>query len=260
MILRRFLQRLRQHQWGAIVTELVIVIIGVFIGMQVSNWNEERETRQKAAVFTSRLTDDLRKEAWAYENLIAYYRQTNANQRRVLDAMAGKTTLGDEQFVISAYRATQYIYNVRFRATYDELVSTGAIGLISDPALRGTAMSIFTTPLLDQITQATRDSEYRRLFRETVAAEVQAALLARCGDHYATVLDYAAIEDSIDYPCTLDMTSADIQAAADVLRALPRFLPALRIRFADNQSALTDLQVANGEALQGLRAIMDSKP
>ncbi|MGB0133432.1 hypothetical protein, partial [Dokdonella sp.] len=108
MIFRRFLQRFRQQQWGAIAIELVIVIFGVFIGMQVSNWNEERETAQKAVVFTARLTDDLRKEAWAYEPMINYSRQTNANQRRVLDAMAGDIALSDEQFVISAYRATQY--------------------------------------------------------------------------------------------------------------------------------------------------------
>ena len=157
MIFRRFLSRLAQHQWGAIATEIVIVIIGVFIGIQVSNWNEDRETRRKADVFTARLVDDLRKEAWGYAYVIQYNRETNANQRRVLDAMAGHAALSDEQFMISAYRATQYIYNVRFRATYDELVSTGNIGLIADERLRGTAIGIFTTPLLDQVMQATRD-------------------------------------------------------------------------------------------------------
>lgn len=260
MIFRRFLQRFSQQQWGAIVTELAIVIIGVFIGMQVSNWNEERETNQRAAVFTARLTDDLRKEAWGYENVIEYNRETNVNQRRVLDAMVGKATLSDEQFMISAYRATQYIYNVRFRSTYDELVSTGNIGLVADENLRGTAIAIFTTPLLDQITQAARDSEYRSLFRATVPAEVQAALLARCGDHYATVLDYASIRDSIDYPCTLGLPAEDVRAAVATLKAMPRFAPALRIRFADNQSALTDLQVANGSALASLRALRSNTP
>ena len=39
---------------------------------------------------------------------MAYSRDTNANQRRVLDAMAGEVVLSDEQFVIGAYRATQY--------------------------------------------------------------------------------------------------------------------------------------------------------
>ncbi|HMM68793.1 MAG TPA: DUF6090 family protein, partial [Dokdonella sp.] len=166
MIFRRFLQRLKQHQWGAIATELVIVIIGVFIGMQVSNWNEEREISQKAQVFTARLTDDLRKEAWGYESIVAYNREVNKNQRQALDAISGEIALSDEQFLISAYRSTQYIYNVRFRATYDELVSTGTISLIADQQLRETAISIFTTPLLDQITQRGMESAYRTLFRE----------------------------------------------------------------------------------------------
>ena len=244
MMFRRFLQRLKQHQWGAIATELAIVIIGVFIGMQVSNWNEDRETNQKAAVFTVRLIDDLRKEAWGYQYLIEYNRETNANQRRVLDAMVGKTTLSEEQFMISAYRATQYYYNnVRFRSTFDELVSTGNIGLIGDEKLRTASIAIFTTPLLDQITQTARDSEYRRLFRETISADIQTALLARCGDHDATVLDYASLKDTLDYPCTLGLPPEDIHVAADALRALPRFAPALRMRFADNQTALTDLQI-----------------
>lgn len=260
MIFRRFLQRLKLHPWGAIATELAIVIVGVFIGMQVSNWNEELETRRKAAVFTARLTEDLRREAWGYEFLITYNRETNANQRRVLDAMAGEIPLSDEQFLISAYRATQYKENSRYRATYDELVSTGTIGLIADQAMRETAVNVFAAPWLEQISQQTRDSEYRRLFRETVPARIQEALLERCGDRFGIVLDYASIEDSIDYPCTLEMSSEKIRAAADTLKALPRFVPALRIRFADNQTALADLQTANGESLKSLRAIRNAKP
>ena len=78
-------------------------------------------------------------------------------------------------------------------------------------------------------------------------AEIQQALLERCGDRFGTLLDYTAIEGSIEYPCTLGMPSEKIRAAASALKALPRFVPALRIRFADNQTALTDLQVSNRE-------------
>ena len=255
MILRRLAQNLKQQNWTAIWIEFVLLVAGVFLGLQVSNWNEERETKQRAAVFTERLRDDLRKEAWAYEDLIQYSRETNASQRRVLDALAGDVALSEDQFLISAYRATQYIYNVRFRATYDELVSTGAIGLISDDKLRDTAMSIFTTPLLDQILQGARESEYRHLFRETVSAEVQQDLLDRCGDHYATVLDYDSIVGSIDYPCTLSVAPENIRAAVAALKSQPRFIPSLQVRFADNQTALTDLQVAYKPTLDSLRSM-----
>ena len=258
MILRRLTANLKQQNWTAIGIELLIVVLGVFIGMQVSNWNEDRVTRQKTEVVTARLKDDLRKEAWGYEVILQYNRETNANQRRVLDAMAGDAALSDEQFLVSAYRATQYKENNRYRATYDELVSTGTMGLVADQKLRETAGSVFAAPWLDQIAEQTKNSEYRRLFRETVPAAVQEALLARCGDHFGTVLDYDTIHGSIDYPCTLDLPAATVSDAANALKAVPRFVPALRIRFADNQTALTDLQFSNGDTLANFRAIRDA--
>ena len=107
MILRRFADSLKHQNWTAIAIEFVLLVLGVFLGIQVSNWNAEREMQQRAAVFTERLTQDLRKEAWGYEWIIQYNRETNANQRRVLDALDGSALISDEQFLISAYRATQ---------------------------------------------------------------------------------------------------------------------------------------------------------
>ena len=59
MIFRRFLQRFRQQQWGAIATELAIVVIGVFIGIQVANWNEDRENSIRARRLATALQTDL---------------------------------------------------------------------------------------------------------------------------------------------------------------------------------------------------------
>ena len=55
MTLRRVVDHFRRQEWTAIAIDLVIVVVGVFIGMQVSNWNEERQPRQRAVVFTERL-------------------------------------------------------------------------------------------------------------------------------------------------------------------------------------------------------------
>ncbi len=44
MILRRVIEHVRQQQWTAVGIDFCIVVVGVFIGIQVSNWNDERET------------------------------------------------------------------------------------------------------------------------------------------------------------------------------------------------------------------------
>jgi hypothetical protein len=75
MLLRRLVEQLKQQHWFGVGIELMIVVLGVFIGMQVSNWNAERETSRRAAVFSTRLTEDLREEDWGYQLLISYSRQ-----------------------------------------------------------------------------------------------------------------------------------------------------------------------------------------
>src|SRR4029079_5311633 len=151
MIRRRVMENLKKQQWTAAGIELVIVILGVFIGLQVSNWNQERISDRQAANFAERLKTDLREEDWAYQLQIAYNREVLANADRTASALESETAVPDESLLVSAYRATQYKQRLRRRSTYDELISTGTIGLIRDQTLRDTAMRLYNTPTLDNV-------------------------------------------------------------------------------------------------------------
>jgi Family of unknown function (DUF6090) len=255
MILRRVIQHLRKQEWTAIGIDFLIVVLGVFVGIQVSNWNAEREINKKSAVFTERLNTDLRGEAWGYEYLILYNKDILMNAERVLSVLDGEAEMSDEQFVISAYRASQYKYNVRQRATYDEMISTGSIDLISDQTLRKTAVEIYTSTLFDEISRDGQKSEYREIFRRSISKDVQRALLKQCGDRFVEPLDYLLIVKSLDYDCTLDVSTEKISAAAKSLRSNEELVPALQFRFADIETALADLDFYNPKLNNNLRKI-----
>jgi hypothetical protein len=55
MLLRRVMEHVREQNWSAIAIDFVIVVVGVFIGIQVSNWNGERATDRQAALFMANL-------------------------------------------------------------------------------------------------------------------------------------------------------------------------------------------------------------
>ena len=59
MILRR-LHNLRAHNWSAILLELGIVILGVFIGTWVANWNQERAAKAETRRMVEQLAPSLR--------------------------------------------------------------------------------------------------------------------------------------------------------------------------------------------------------
>ncbi len=255
MIPRRVYEHVKAHNWFAVAVDLAIVVLGVFLGTQVSMWNEARETRARADVFSARLAEDLRVEAWGYDYLIKYNEDVLANAERTLAALTGEKLTPDEQFLIAAYRATQYKYNDRHRASYDELVSTGAISLIADQKLRETAILVFTTPLLDLISEEAEAVGIQEIFRTTIPAAVQRALLKKCGDRWAAPGDYDAIVGTLDYSCALDLPAEAISAAANALRNNGRTIPALQLRFADVETALTDLGPNNMTVLENLREI-----
>jgi hypothetical protein len=260
MILRRLVDNLRQQNWTAITIELVVLVLGVFIGIQASNWNEERETDRRAAVFTERLKDDLRAEAWGYAMQVTYYGDVLANSRRAADALTDKSVLDDEALLISAYRATQFNGTRRRRATYDELLSTGEIGLIRDRALRDLALDVYTEATLDEVVQEGRDSEYRNAFRRLMPHAVQQVLATQCGDQLSIVGDYDSIEAVLDYPCQTGLPADVIADCAVRLRGDPTLVPLLQLHIADIQTSLATLSGYNAELWSRLRAVAGESP
>ena len=260
MILRRAVEHLTHLHWTTIALELVIVVLGVFIGMQASNWNQQRATSQQAAAFTARLKSDLREEDWGYQFLIAYNREVLANANQAVNALDGKATLSEAALLVSAYRATQYKQRLRRRATYDELISTGTIGLIRDQALRDTAMRLYNIPTFDNLVREGLQSRYREAFRMSLPNDVQRALGKHCGDRYIRTGDYGAIHGILDYPCTTGLSEQDIAESAKALRSNPNIVPFLRLRIADIETRLVDMTGNNRDIMEHLRAIAQKKP
>ena len=59
MRVRRIIEHIRQQHWTAIGIDLVIVVFGVFIGMQVSNWNQARVERAAYEAAVARLAAEI---------------------------------------------------------------------------------------------------------------------------------------------------------------------------------------------------------
>lgn len=63
MILRRLKTHVEKENWFAVFLDFCIVVIGVFIGLQVANWNETRANAQRETQVLQEILDDLREDA-----------------------------------------------------------------------------------------------------------------------------------------------------------------------------------------------------
>ena len=55
MLLRRVIEHVKAQNWTAVVLDFVIVVMGVFIGIQVANWNAVRQERSLEQNYWQRL-------------------------------------------------------------------------------------------------------------------------------------------------------------------------------------------------------------
>ena len=260
MILRRLSQSLKEQNWAAIVIEFVLLVAGVFLGIQVANWNEDRANQKLAKILTERLRDDLKIEAWSYEFQIQYYQEVLSNAEKALDILEGRSKESNEQLLISAYRATQYNLPTRRRATYDEMTSTGTISLINNQQLRQTASLIYTNPVLDTANNETLGSRYRAAFRMHVPINVQSAVADQCGDKFVTIGNFKELKGSIDYPCSIGLAQEAIDNAANILRTDDSIVPLLRFRIADIKTIISNCTGTNQDSRNSLKAVVGETP
>lgn len=254
MLLRRVMQHVRDQNWFAVGIDFVIVVVGVFIGIQVANWNEERLQAREGAEYAARLQADLGAELENWQNLVAYLRVVRDNADRAVAILEGRSEASDEALLIHAYRATQYMYYQRRRSTFDELTSSGSLGLIADPALRDTAVLYFRFDAIDKAFDDGVGSAIRRQFRSVLPMGVQEALDQACGDRIEYLGSLGRARLDLGYACETGLSAPEIAAAAEVLRIHPELLPALRFRAMNLRTSIGDLTAYAVDLDAALRA------
>ena len=88
MILRRLAQSIRKQDWFAVAIEFVIVVVGIFVGLQVSEWNEQRQLREREAYVISQLIIDVRDIEQQAQELAELYRGKVASADRIMAFIA----------------------------------------------------------------------------------------------------------------------------------------------------------------------------
>ena len=129
----------------------------------------------------------------------------------------GDTRINDEQFVISAYQASQ-VYGVGINAQNLTLVFGGdQLRNIDDPRLRRHLADVLTTDYSD-VGLATMQTRYRTDVRLVIPNDIQNEVRTHCGDR---LVRDAADQNIFVLPadCPLALDPSRVAAAAKLLRA-----------------------------------------
>jgi hypothetical protein len=88
-MLRRIVANLRRQDWTAVAVELVVVVVGVFIGVQASNWNEDRVARAQERSDLVQLRAEIVDNRRMLEYQVRYVERVVAGGRSGLHFLSG---------------------------------------------------------------------------------------------------------------------------------------------------------------------------
>lgn len=232
MILRRVILHFRKQEWTAIFLDFLIVVAGVFVGLQVQEWSVRRAMRERTTLLMQRLETDFGVDVWVALSLHDYHKEVARHAQMTLNDITGQAPISDDQLLIAAHRASQFNRFTRTSGIYEELVATGGLELVSSSKIGSIAALFYTTAIINEYEADGKSSEYRHLYRSLVPIDVQLAVDDQCGDRSRTIDEMIDGRSVIGYSCTLDFPAARVAEAAEIIRREAALVPALRLRIA----------------------------
>lgn len=120
------------------VGEIVLIVIGILIALQINNWNENRKTQSRSLDYMQRLKVDLDHVLEDINNTITDTDQKYNQALLVLEVLESKELLSAQQEDFETYFKRFYQFPITIQSTtaYNEMLSTGDLGLIKNESLR----------------------------------------------------------------------------------------------------------------------------
>jgi len=215
MLLRSLSKHVKDQNWFAVTLDFLIVVIGVYIGIEVSNWNAKRIDIDRGESFSARLLQNIRLEFQMYETEDNYYSTVHDYAKRAIALMDSDDPALDNEFIVSAYNASQYYYGEPVRSTYDELIATGNLYLLQDENLRNAALFLYKSTNRLRLAEYVLHSDYRERVRRVMPYDIQNAVREQCGDMVDSVTGFSS---GIPADCRIEFSSDRIAAAAVAVR------------------------------------------
>ena len=140
MILRKLADAITAQNWFTVVLEVLIVVVGIFAGLQVDDWNEGRKDRAEVRLYLEYLHEDVAADITAYK----LRGEDTLGKSDALDALLEFIEAGDAPGMDPAAHfqlvrhSTDYGWAIPVvrSVTYRDMENSGKLALIEDATLR----------------------------------------------------------------------------------------------------------------------------
>jgi hypothetical protein len=142
MILRRVIEHVKDQNWFAVGIDFVIVVVGVFVGLQVQDWAATRAQADQQQRYYDRLHADFTAIKTRIEDQFAVFERTIDGAGYVLELVRmpedefRDLEIDEQRLMPALTRLTPRRMPPGRSATYVEMLSASQLSAVSNEALR----------------------------------------------------------------------------------------------------------------------------
>ena len=138
------------------VGEILLVVIGILIALQINNWNENKSTRIQELKYLNGIKVDLQKDLISLGNNTEYRINKIKSARQIIEHIEGKKI---ENYISLNNMVFDIVASGSFKVaniTFDELKSSGNLNIISNDSIK---MLLLELQSLYEENRASREHE-----------------------------------------------------------------------------------------------------
>lgn len=144
MLLRSITSHVRSQNWFAVGLDFVIVVVGIFVGLQVDAWNEDRKERVRERAAIEQLLSDFVSNGAQIDSMVEFHGQKVEELTFAMDALT-TGELDPNEFVRFRNAFVSMAQLPPLGATmggYDALIGSGDFALIRNQKLKSMLVNL----------------------------------------------------------------------------------------------------------------------
>jgi hypothetical protein len=124
------------------IGEIVLVVIGILIALQINNWNEQRKERSVEINYLNNLKTDLRNEIDNNKDFTTFRIEKAKNCSFLLNITFPKTIKDAKSYTEIYEQVFYWKYFIPNNNTFKELLSSGNLSLIKNDSIKNALLEL----------------------------------------------------------------------------------------------------------------------
>lgn len=185
MILNRIASAIKRQDWFVVVIEILIVVIGIYIGLQVDDWQKERQDRATEQVYLREIYEDLLRDQQEMDDSIETANTVVSTLIEFLEQSALEEPTWDLETMNQNVTAIQRLPTfVPVSRAYTNITGSGDLKIIQSFELKNQLASYFAEADILEIVLTTQEMELVETFQPFIIEHLdyQAVYYNRFGE------------------------------------------------------------------------------